>query len=78
MEKAGRRPLLLFPMCGMVVSFIVLTVCLNLLNNPDYEVSVLKIYQNSCNSWIVIYAVPCEAQSLGKCGQGRPKQPAHP
>lgn len=36
MEKAGRRPLLLFPMCGMVVSFIVLTICLNLLNNPDF------------------------------------------
>ncbi|KAH3817958.1 solute carrier family 2, facilitated glucose transporter member 1-like [Dreissena polymorpha] len=31
MEKLGRRPLLIFPMGVMVVSFIVLTVCLNLL-----------------------------------------------
>lgn len=39
MEKAGRRPLLLFPMCGMVLSFIVLTICLNLLKNPAFEES---------------------------------------
>ena len=40
MEKAGRRPLLLLPMCAMVVSFLILTICLNLLNNPDYEVNI--------------------------------------
>ncbi|KAL4220892.1 Solute carrier 2 [Mactra antiquata] len=37
MEKAGRRPLLIWPMCGMVVSFIVLTICLNLLVSGDYD-----------------------------------------
>lgn len=43
MDKAGRRPLLLYPMCVMVVSFIVLTVCLNLLKNPDLEASKLTL-----------------------------------
>ena len=56
MEKAGRRPLLLFPMCGMVVSFIVLTICLNLLKNPDFEVSapIVWIYSSALET-IYIY-----------------------
>ncbi|XP_052274456.1 solute carrier family 2, facilitated glucose transporter member 1-like isoform X4 [Dreissena polymorpha] len=39
MEKLGRRPLLIWPMCGMVVSFIVLTVCLSLLQSGNYQSS---------------------------------------
>ncbi|XP_052761204.1 solute carrier family 2, facilitated glucose transporter member 1-like isoform X2 [Mya arenaria] len=37
MEKLGRRPLLIFPMCGMVISFLVLTICLTLLQSGDYD-----------------------------------------
>lgn len=37
MEKLGRRPLLIWPLCGMIASFIALTVCLNLLQNDAYE-----------------------------------------
>lgn len=39
MEKLGRRPLLIWPLCGMIASFIALTVCLNLLQDPAYESS---------------------------------------
>lgn len=39
MEKAGRRPLLLYPMIGMLVSFIVMMILLNLQRNPDLIVS---------------------------------------
>ncbi|KAL8601881.1 hypothetical protein ACOMHN_020616 [Nucella lapillus] len=34
-EKVGRRPLLLWPMCGMCISFVLLTIFLNLLNRPE-------------------------------------------
>ena len=44
MEKLGRRPLLIFPMGGMVLSFLVLTVSLNLLTSGDFEVSSLYYY----------------------------------
>ncbi|WAR14416.1 GTR1-like protein [Mya arenaria] len=37
MEKLGRRPLLIFPMGMMVASFVVLSVCLNLLQSGNYE-----------------------------------------
>lgn len=38
MEKAGRRPLLLWPMCVMAISFIVMTIFLSLMNRyPDLE-----------------------------------------
>ncbi|XP_060565835.1 solute carrier family 2, facilitated glucose transporter member 1-like isoform X2 [Ruditapes philippinarum] len=37
MEKLGRRPLLIFPMGGMVLSFLVLTVSLNLLTSGDFD-----------------------------------------
>ena len=43
-EKVGRRPLLIYPMFGMVVSFIVLTVCLHFLKNPAFAVSVTALY----------------------------------
>ncbi|XP_045161535.2 solute carrier family 2, facilitated glucose transporter member 1-like [Mercenaria mercenaria] len=36
MEKLGRRPLLIWPLCGMIASFIALTVCLNLLQDDAY------------------------------------------
>ncbi|KAK0061229.1 solute carrier family 2 facilitated glucose transporter member 1 [Biomphalaria pfeifferi] len=35
MEKAGRRPLLLYPMIGMLISFILMTIFLNLGENSD-------------------------------------------
>ncbi|CAL1535382.1 unnamed protein product [Lymnaea stagnalis] len=35
MEKAGRRPLLLYPMGGMLVSFIIMMIFLNLQKNAD-------------------------------------------
>nr|KAG5707331.1 hypothetical protein BaRGS_005298 [Batillaria attramentaria] len=38
MEKAGRRPLLLWPMCVMTISFIFMTIFLNLMNrHPSLE-----------------------------------------
>ncbi|XP_045161537.2 solute carrier family 2, facilitated glucose transporter member 5-like isoform X2 [Mercenaria mercenaria] len=37
MEKLGRRPLLIFPMCGMVLSFLVLTISLNLLQSGNFD-----------------------------------------
>ncbi|KAL4220891.1 Solute carrier 2 [Mactra antiquata] len=36
MEKLGRRPLLIFPMVGMVLSFVVLTISLNLLQSGNF------------------------------------------
>ena len=42
MEKLGRRPLLIYPMIGMVISFIVLTVFHNLQYNEDLAVSIKK------------------------------------
>ncbi|KAH9510278.1 Solute carrier 2, facilitated glucose transporter member 3 [Bulinus truncatus] len=35
MEKAGRRPLLLYPMVVMLISFIIMTIFLNLQESPD-------------------------------------------
>lgn len=35
MEKLGRRPLMIYPMMGMALSFIVLTIFHNLQNDPD-------------------------------------------
>ena len=58
MEKAGRRPLLLLPMCAMVVSFLILTICLNLLNNPDYEVSIHLHYEH------ILYALDLNTASM--------------
>lgn len=37
MEKLGRRPLLIWPMCGMVISFVALTISLNLLQSDSYS-----------------------------------------
>lgn len=43
MEKAGRRPLLLYPMVCMVVSFIALTIFHNLQYEESLQVSVWSI-----------------------------------
>jgi len=37
MEKLGRRPLLLYPTICMLISFIIMTVALNLQTMPEYE-----------------------------------------
>ncbi|XP_076472467.1 solute carrier family 2, facilitated glucose transporter member 3-like [Babylonia areolata] len=37
MEKAGRRPLLLWPMGMMCISFLTMTIFLNLMGNPSLE-----------------------------------------
>ena len=59
-EKVGRRPLLIYPMCGMVVSFIFLTICLHFLKNPAYAISVTALFlqkQNSCVSFLQVCQV---------------------
>lgn len=43
MEKAGRRPLLLWPMGGMFISFILLTTFLNLMAKPELTESSAQL-----------------------------------
>lgn len=61
MEKAGRRPLLIWPMGVMTGSFILLTIFLNLMDpekHPDLVVSVF-VMQKVCTYLAVFDACCC-------------------
>ncbi|CAG5127198.1 unnamed protein product [Candidula unifasciata] len=60
MEKAGRRPLLLYPMIGMLVSFIVMMILLNLQKNPDlsdHHVSFAIVCIIAMHTYIIGFAL---------------------
>lgn len=58
MEKLGRRPLLLWPMCVMTVSFVCLTIFLNLMSKPELVVRKplwhigVQIINNRYQTWV--------------------------
>jgi len=67
MDRAGRRPLLLYPMTAMIVVLAVITAAIKYQVNPPLNRCVARVCRKSARHWLT--AAPYQLHADG-CGVG--------